>query len=353
MRRPHIVGPAVLVTVAVAAIAFGPAMPWAARARADRVLERALVAPASVVPITEVPTTVPETTSTAPPTTAPPTPTTTPPAPVPRFTLEPYRGLGAWLDVYDWSTTFAKYGPALEVDAVDQLAAQGVQTLFIQASKWDAPEDIVDKDRLLAFVDRAHQHGIAVVAWYLPTLEDPAHDVQRLLAIAALPIEGLAIDIEARNVIDVADRSARLVQVSAAVRAALPGEVLGAIPLEPVLMEDVNPGYWPGFPWAEIAPSYDVWLPMSYWTNRRGDSPWRDAYTYTATNIDRLRAHIGRPDAPVHALGGIGDATSAADVQGFRTAATERGAIGGSIYDFRTTAGPLWPELVPFRSLRQ
>jgi len=128
--------------------------------------------------------------------------------------------------------------------------------------------------------------------------------------------------------------------------------VLGAIPLEPVVMEDVNPSFWPGFPWKELAPSFDVWLPMGYWTNRAADSPWRDAYRYTATNVDRVRERIGRADAPVHVLGGIGDATTVADLQGFRTAASERHAIGGSIYDFRTTAGPLWPELIPFRALR-
>lgn len=350
IRRRHIVGPVVLAAVLVAAVALGPVMPWVEPAGADRVLERALVATAALA-TSDTAATVPEATTTVPPTTAPPPPTTTT-APAHRFTLEPYRGLGAWLDVYDWSATFAKFSPAVEVDAVDQLAAQGVQTLFIQASKWDAPTDVVDLPRLLTFVDRAHQHGISVVGWYLPTLEDPARDVQRLLAIAALPIDGLAIDIEARNVGDVAERNRRLVQVSSSVRAALPGEVLGAIPLEPVLMEDVNPSYWPGFPWAEIAPSYDVWLPMAYWTNRRGDSPWRDAHLYTATNIDRVRAHIGRPDAPVHVLGGIGDATTVPDLQGFRIAAAERGAIGGSIYDFRTTAGPHWPELLPFRGLR-
>lgn len=141
-------------------------------------------------------------------------------------------------------------------------------------------------------------------------------------------------------------------QLSSALRAALPGEVLGAIPMEPVLMEDVNPSFWPGFPWAELAPSYDVWLPMAYWTNRKVSSPWRDAYLYTATNVDRIRAHIGRPDAPVHVLGGIGDQTTVADLQGFRQAAAERGAIGGSIYDFRTTTAPHWPELLPFRDLR-
>jgi hypothetical protein len=352
LRRPHIVGPLLLAAVVTATVALGPVMPWSERAAADRVLHRAL---ATAVPPTTVPTTVPEATTTVPQTTttaaAPPPPTTVP-VPVQRFTMEPYRGLGAWLDVYDWSSTFAAYNPAVEPDVVDQMAAQGVQTLFIQASKWDAPEDIVDLPRLLVYIDRAHQNGISVVGWYLPTLDDPALDVQRLLAIAALPIEGLAIDIESRKVDDAAERSRRLVDVSSAVRNALPGEVIGAIPLEPVLMEEVNPNFWPGFPWAEIAPSYDVWLPMSYWTNRRPDSPWRDVRTYVVTNIDRMRDHLGQPNAPVHVLGGIGDLTTPEDLVAFRAAAAERGAIGGSIYDFRTTTAPAWPELLPFRDLR-
>ena len=297
------------------------------------------------------PARVPATTTTtaAPTTTVPPTTTTT--APPHKFTMEPYRGLGAWLDVYDWSASFAKHSPALEPDVVETLAAQGVQTLYIQASKWDAPELVLEQPRLMAFIDRAHQRGISVVGWYLPTYEDPGRDLQRMLAIAALPVDGLAIDIESTKVRDVVERNRRVVEVSNALRAALPGEVLGAIPLEPILIEDINPRYWPDFPWAALAPSYDVWLPMAYWTNRRG--PWRDAYSYMAANIDRVRAHIGQPAAPIHALGGIGDITSVVDLQGFRRAALERSVLGGSIYDFRTTQGPHWPELIPFRELRK
>ncbi len=350
MQRQLVVGRTGLVAVLLLAAIVGVGGAIDAPTRATRTLERAPITrpgptrPAR--PVTPVPQPASPTTTVAPPA---PTTTTLPP---PRFTLEPYRGLGAWFDVYDWSTTYARYGPALEVDAVDRLAAQGVQTLFIQASKWDSSTDVVDRARLLAFIDRAHRHRLSVVAWYLPTLEDPGRDITRLLAIARLPVDGLAVDIEARTVRDVAERNRRLVLVSSWVRAALPGEVIGAIPLEPVLLEDVNPGFWPAFPWPQLAASYDVWLPMSYWTNRRGDSPWRDAARYTAANIERLRARIGRPDAPVHALGGVGDGTSVADLQGFRAAAAAAGVIGGSIYDYRTTAGPLWPELAPFRSLR-
>jgi hypothetical protein len=40
------------------------------------------------------------------------------------------------------------------------------------------------------------------------------------------------------------------------------------------------------------------------------------------------------------------------DMAGFRIAAAERGAIGGSLYDLGTTLAPHWPELLPFRDLR-
>jgi hypothetical protein len=357
MRRRLLVGPGALVATLVAASILVPTLVASGdQARVEQTLERApLVAPvadtappttaAPAPPPTEPPTTT--TTTTAPP---PPPTTTVPPQ---RFTMTPYTGLGAWLDVYDWTTIYAQHAPAVEPDVLDVLAAQGVQTLFIQASKWDAPEYVIEPARLLAFIDRAHQHGISVVGWYLPTLEDVGLDLQRLLAIAAYPVDGVAVDIESRKVGDIAERNHRLIVLSQELRKNLPGEVIGAIPLEPVLMEDVNPRFWPSFPWAEIGPLYDVWLPMAYWTNRRPDTPWRDAHTYTVTNIDRIRAHIGRPDAPVHVLGGIGDQTTVGDLHGFRRAAGDRGAIGGSIYDFRTTFAEHWPELLPFRDTRR
>lgn len=304
----------------------------------------------------------------APPDTAAPTPTPTPgepattvteapppePAPSPaatgRFTIDAYRGLGTWLDVYDWSATFTGGNPPAGIGDIDRMADLGVQTLYLQASKWDSPTDILEPERLMPLIDRAHARGMRVVAWYLPTFEDPSADLRRLLAVAALPVDGLGVDIESRVVTDVAERNHRLVDLSIALRQALPSEVLSAIVLPPVVMEDINPAYWPGHPWAELGPLYDVWQPMNYWTNRTEASGYRDAYTYTAENIDRVRDRIGQPDAVVHPVGGIGDATTAADVEAMLGAASERGAIGGSLYDYRTTHEALWSPLQAFRN---
>ena len=296
------------------------------------------------VPASPVTTTTPP-----PPTTAPaPAPVAVPARPAVAGRAGMYAGLGTWIDAYDWSRTFGKDGPLVEVADIDRMADLGVQTLYVQTSRWNAPADILEPERLEPLIERARDRGMAVVAWYLPTLVDPAQDLRRLLAAASLDVDAVAVDIEARDVADTAERNRRLVQLSRDVRAALPGVVLGAIVFPPVVMEVINTGFWPGFPWPELAPLYDVWLPMAYQSFRTAASGYRDGYRYTAENIDRLRAHVG-PGAVVHVAGGIADATTPADVDGMVAAASERGAIGGSLYDWRTTAAGLWPHLRAFR----
>ncbi len=265
------------------------------------------------------------------------------------WTLEPYRGFGAWLDAFDWSITFARSPDhVIGMEDIDRMAAEGVQTIYIQASRWNSPSDVLEPERLQAIIDRAHSHGIAVVAWYLPTMVDHETDLRRMIAIASMDFDGFGVDIESLELDDVGERNRRLLNISSRLDEALGDRPLAAIVMEPVLMEDVNPSFWPGYPWAELAPHYDVWMPMGYWTNRRGG--WRDARAYTAENIARVRQRIGQPDAPVHTIGGIGDRTTVADLEGMVAAATEQGVIGGSIYDYRTTDPSFWGILRTFRS---
>ncbi|HSH23391.1 MAG TPA: hypothetical protein VK975_04935, partial [Acidimicrobiales bacterium] len=294
----------------------------------------------------------------APVATQPPPPTSAPAAvtaaPTPRLAPTPagaaaYTGLGTWIDAYDWSLTFGKDGPLVVPGDIDRMADLGVQTLYVQTSRWNAADDVLEPERLLPLIDRARARGLRVVAWYLPTFVDPATDLRRLVAAAGLGVDSVAVDIESRDVPDHAERNRRLVELSAALHEALPGMALGAIVFPPVVMEVVNPSFWPGFPWRELAPFYDVWVPMAYQSFRTEASGLRDGYRYTAENIDRVRANLGSPNAPVHSVGGIADATTRADVAGMVAASAERGALGGSLYDWRTTSPDLWPELQGFR----
>ena len=298
--------------------------------------------------VTALPTT---TTTAAPPpsTTVPPTTTTTAPPPAAGRSLSMYNGLGTWIDVYDWSLTFGKDGALVDVAAIDQMAAAGVQTLYVQTSKWDSPTDVLEPERLIPLIEQARLRGMRVVAWYLPTFEDPQRDMARLMAAARLPVDALSVDIESLKMKDVPERNRRLIEISTNLRAALPDVALGAIPYPPVVTDVINPRLWPDFPWAELAPLYDIWLPMSYQSDRKESSGYRDAYRYTSENIDRMRAHLGY-DAPVHAIGGIADRTGPADVDGLHRASLERGAVGGSLYDWRTTSPDLWQYLRVFRA---
>ena len=186
------------------------------------------------------------------------------------------------------------------------------------------------------------------MAWYLPTLVDVDVDLERLLASAELDVDGLAVDIESTVVEDPAERNARLLELNAAVRAGTPDRVIGAITPSAVHLQVVNPDYWPDFPWAEVADTYDLILPMTYWSIRLPE--WRDGDRYVGENIDRIRAATGDPDLPLHVIGGIADEATVEQVQGMLRAIDARtGVIGGGFYDWATSSPEQWAALGPLR----
>lgn len=305
------------------------------------------------------------TTSTEPaPTTAAPPPTTAaprlpaappPPAasagPIPYFPpggVEAFRGLGVWLDVLDWSPSYTNGAVSVRPAAVDRMADLGVQTIYIQTSRYNRAEDIIDPAVLGQFIDKAHARGVRVVAWYLPTHEDQETDVRRLIAAANLPVDGICVNIESTNQPDVALRNARLLDLSNRLRQATT-KSMAAVVIPPVVTEILNPSYWPEFPWRQLSGTYDVWMPMAYWSNRSAESGWRDGYRYVAENTRMIRALTGRPDAAVHPVGGIANEVTVAEVDAMALALVDTGAIGGSLYDGATTADALWPSLHNFR----
>lgn len=270
--------------------------------------------------------------------------------------LRPYQGLGTWVDVYDYVPGFQDEGepPAVTAASIDDMAALGVRTLYLQAAQDDprSPDDTIDRELLGRFLRRAHEHGIEVVAWYLPRFTDVDADLRRIRALHRFEsrgqrFDGLALDIEwTEGVPDVEARNAALVDLSERVRK-LVGDryAVAAIVLEPVLLEVVSPEYWPSFPWKRVQPHYDVWMPMNYWTNRAADSGYREGFGYTEENVRRLRANLEDDDAIVHTIGGIGDGATPADYDGFVKASREADALGWSVYDFDTVATSAWPRL--------
>ncbi|SUZ67821.1 uncharacterized protein METZ01_LOCUS20675, partial [marine metagenome] len=219
-------------------------------------------------------------------------------APPPR-TLDPYRGLGTWVDSYDFDPAYVPGDITVAPSDLADMAAHGVRTVFLQSSRSDrrATGLVSDPWLLAGFLLAADRTGLAVVAWYLPKWSDDDEDLDRLLAIDRFSVlgrrfDGLAVDIEwNRDDLGAIERSDRLVDLSDRLRRTVGDDPLGAIVMPPVITDEINLAYWPGFPWAEVAPLYDVWLPMGYWSFRTEEHA--DPAFYVAQNIRRLRADLG------------------------------------------------------------
>ena len=266
----------------------------------------------------------------------------------------PFRGLGAWVDVFDYAPRVQTAGhtPPVTPDSVADMAHLGVRTLYLQVGRDDThpATRLVDGTQVRAFVRAAHKAGLRVVAWYLPSLDDVAADLRPIEGIAKLSVDGrgfdgVAVDMESTTTVpDVVVRGDRLVTFTQRARARLRSSVqLGAIVYPAVQLEVVNRALWPQFPYRRLAPSISVWLPMAYFTLR--DGAYRDPGRYTQESVERLRSDLHAPSAAVHVIGGIADAMSADDTAAFVATAARVHAIGWSLYDYNTTASSAWPWL--------
>ena len=104
---------------------------------------------------------------------------------------------------------------------------------------------------------------------------------------------------------------------------------------------DIVKTYWPGFPFADLAKIYDVFLPMDYWSFSVSGP---DAtYGYVARSVAILRAQVGNPDVVIHLVGGTTGKTKAVDDQAFAQLVADDGHIAGwSLFDYFATKPAEW-----------
>jgi len=251
-----------------------------------------------------------------------------------------YQGLGTWVDIWDgaqWAKPEA---------AVARMRDLGVTTLYLETSNYSQAVDLLRPPALGRFVDAAHANGLRIVAWYLPSFANVVRDLRRSLAAVRFrspkgeAFDSFALDIEAKVVPSAAKRSVRLLGLSRALRKAVgPDYPLGAIIPAPRGM-DLNPKYWPGFPYEGLAKSYDVFMPMGYFTYRTKTGAATRAYT--EANAELLRARAGDEGLAVHLVGGLAGSATVAQVRAFAAAAADEGALGASLYDYATTSAAQW-----------
>ena len=262
---------------------------------------------------------------------------------VSRSGVDVYRGVGAWVDMYD-PAELGNPWPALV-----EMRDRGVRTLYFETASWRVKPksvDFKDPQAVELFLDEAHALGLKVVAWYLPGLDDMRTDLRRTRAVLEYStpngqrFDGLAIDIESQNVRALRARNAALVRYSRAVRRyAGPSYALGAI-IPDLRSTTVTPGLWPGFPYRTAARYYDVFLPMAYSSYRAHGASY--VYAYSRANVRYVRAWTGRP---VHLIGGLTDALASGEAAAMVRGARDGGAIGASFYDFAIGQDEAWRAL--------
>jgi hypothetical protein len=268
--------------------------------------------------------------------------------------VDPYRGLGAWVDSFDYAPRLQQNGnlPPVTANSVEDMARLGVRTLYLQVANPDgaSPDQLTDAAQLGEVLTRARTVGLKVVAWYLPALADVALDTRMVKTIVAFRsgtarFDTIALDLEYTQAeSDVAVRSDNAVELARNARKLLGTKrALAAIVYPAVQTEVINPVLWPNFPYKRLAESVDVWMPMTYFTFR--SDPYRDAFRYTDESVSRLRKRLGDDNALVHPIGGIADQTSPEDYVAFLRAVKSTKAIGYSVYDFNTTSSSAWTYL--------
>ena len=250
--------------------------------------------------------------------------------------LRAFRGTGSWVSIYD---TRAWRHPER---VIATLAAHHVHTLYLETSNDRQSVDVVHPDRVARFLEAAHTSGISVVGWYLPSLAKPRLDTRRAVAGARFRtadgerFDAFALDIEATNVRSIPLRTRRAVALAASVRAAVgPRYPLGAITIDPV-----GARYWPRYPFAALAPSISVFMPMAYFTARTS-GPAR-VRAYSAANVNAIRSLVGDATFPVHPIGGETRRATLAELRAFLVAADAAGSVGSSLWEYGQTTPSQW-----------
>ena len=196
--------------------------------------------------------------------------------------------------------------PPVTPASVDDMAALGARTLYIQVVNpvGESPTALFDSALLGEFVSHAHNAGMQVVAWFLPSVVDVNADFAMVQRIAAFRVDGkgfdgVALDLEdTQGVPDVGVRNDRIVDLTKRTRKLLgKSRALGAIVYPAVQTELINPALWPTFPYRRLQASVDVWMPMAYFTFRDVESGYRDPLRYTEDSVALLRAHLRDKDA--------------------------------------------------------
>jgi hypothetical protein len=248
--------------------------------------------------------------------------------------MHAFSGAGTWISIYD---THALNHPER---VVARLKAHRIHTLFLETSNDRQRRGVKRPVAVARFLDAAHRAHIKVVGWYVPGFYAPVADIHRALQGARFHspsgqgFDAFALDIESTKVRDLGVRTARALRVARAVRVGMAhGKALGAVTIDPA-----GGRYWNGYPFARLARSVQVFLPMEYFTYRTSGP--RHVAAYSRANVRLVRRLAADRTVPVHPIGGDAGDASMPELRAFLHAS--KNELGVSLWEYgNTTTGQL------------
>ena len=171
----------------------------------------------------------------------------------------------------------------------------------------------------------------------------PGQPVHRYGQVIGVAFDGFGLDIEAQILDPPGARNQALLELSQQIRTQAPSFPLAAVTPSPVALQ-TPPNGWPDFPWEGLNQYYDAFVPMDYFASRAHGL--EQVQNYIVLSAEIIRGATGDASVPIAPIGGIAQAVSGPEAEGFVAAIQQEGLLGGSLYDFRTTTDPsVWAAL--------
>src|SRR5256885_1369448 len=182
-------------------------------------------------------------------------------AQTPRSPLDGVKGKGAWLMIFDgdWNDPDADRAASL----VDAAVRADLSHLYIRIA--DSRHHFYGASALQDLLPIAHAHGLSIIGWIEPMLDDPTSDAADALAAAQFEeqgqrLDGLALTIEGNSTSD-----PNVGQYLSGIRGGIQG--MNGLGDRYLLIASTLPTPYdhPGYAYATMSRYCQVFAPMVYW----------------------------------------------------------------------------------------
>jgi hypothetical protein len=182
-------------------------------------------------------------------------------APTPRSPLDGVRGKGSWLMIFDgdWNDPDPDRAAAI----VDSAVRADLSHLYVRIA--DSKHHFYGASALQDLLPIAHAHGLSIIGWIEPMLDNPSSDAADALAAAQFDeqgqrLDGLALTIEGNSTSD-----PNVSQYLSSIRGGITG--MNGLGDGYLLVASTLPMPYdhPGYAYATMSRYCQVFAPMVYW----------------------------------------------------------------------------------------